>query len=316
MKLYIIGNGFDLYHRLPSSYFDFKAFVKENDTYLYEKIDRYLNYNGDFWHAFEDNLRNINEEYLIDDAMQHYTPYRVGDWSEWSHENYESMIELSTIHLNSNLKLNLAKWALQLNKLPLSIRHLSLFQDSLFVTFNYTNTLERHYDIDETRILYIHGKVYDENSELIYGHSLSKSEAEFDFEIVQEEMDKEEKSGLFYRSIDKDNRIENSIRLIKFFYHDTRKPIEKIIKKNELFFNQLDNVDEVIIIGHSLSKVDIPYIEKISKKIKQDSKWIVFYYNKNDILYHIKVLNSIGILTKNIFNLDIDPSRLIQTSFI
>lgn len=316
MKLYIIGNGFDLYHRLPSSYFDFKAFIKENDTYLYEKIDRYLNYNGDFWYAFEDNLRNINEEYLIDDAMQHYTPYRVGDWSEWNHENYESMIELSTIHLNSNLKLDLAKWALQLNKFPLSIRHLNLFQDSLFVTFNYTNTLERHYDIEETRILYIHGKVCDENSELIYGHSLSKSDADFDLETVQEQIDKDERSRLFYRSIGEDNRIEKSIEIIKLFYHYTRKPIEKIIKKNELFFNQLDNIDEVTIIGHSLSKVDMPYIEEISEKIKPDSKWIVFYYNKNDILYHIKVLNNIGILTKNIFNLDIDPSRPIQTSFI
>lgn len=316
MKLYIIGNGFDLYHRLPSSYFDFKAFIKENDTYLYEKIDRYLNYNGDFWYAFEDNLRNINEEYLIDDAMQHYTPYRVGDWSEWNHENYESMIELSTIHLNSNLKLNLVKWALQLNKFPLSIRHLNLFQDSLFVTFNYTNTLERHYDIDETRILYIHGKVCDENSELIYGHSLSKSEANFDLEIYKEEMDKEEKLGLLYRSVDVDKRIENGDDIIRLFYHNTRKPIEKIIEKSELFFNKLDNINEVIIIGHSLSKVDIPYIETIAKKIKPNSKWIVYYYNNNDIPYHVKALNNIGIPKENIFNLNIDPSRPIQTSFI
>jgi len=316
MKLYIIGNGFDLYHRLPSSYLNFKAFVKENDTILYEKIDRYLDYNGNFWYAFEDNLRNINEEYLIDDAMQYYTPFRVGDWSEWNHENYESILELSTIHLNSNLKSNLAKWALQLNKSPLSIRHLDLLRDSLFVTFNYTNTLERHYNIEENRILYIHGKVYDENSELIYGHSLSKSEAEFDFEPVQEELDKEEKSGQFYRSIGEDNRIEKGIDIIKLFYHNTRKPIEKVIKKNELLFNKLDNINEVIIIGHSLSKVDIPYIEAIAKKVKPNSKWIVYYYNSNDIPYHLKVLNSIGIPTENISNLDIDPSRPIQTSFI
>ena len=129
MKLYIIGNGFDLYHRLSSSYLNFKAFVKENDPFLYEKIDRYLDYNGDFWYAFEDNLRNINEEYLIDDAMQYYTTYRVGDWSEWNHEDYESILELSTIHLNSNLKSNLAKWALQLNKSPLSIRHLDILRE-------------------------------------------------------------------------------------------------------------------------------------------------------------------------------------------
>jgi len=316
MRLYIIGNGFDLYHRLPSSYFYFKEFVKENDIYLYDKVDRYLDYNGDFWYAFEDNLKNINEVYLIYDAMQEYTPFRVGDWSEWNHENYESMIELSTIYLNSGLKEYLVKWALQLNALPVSTRRLNLFQNSLFVTFNYTNTLERIYSIDKNNIFYIHGKVCDEKSELIYGHSLSKSEAEFDFEEIKEEMDREENSGLKYRNIEMDKRHENDKRIIQLYYHKTRKPTEEIIKRNNFFFDKLGNIEEVIIIGHSLSKVDMPYIKEIVKKIKPDCKWIVYYYNKDDILYHIKVLNDMGVLTENISNLNIDPSRPIQTSFI
>ncbi len=29
MILYIIGNGFDLYHHLPSAYSDFQYFIKE-----------------------------------------------------------------------------------------------------------------------------------------------------------------------------------------------------------------------------------------------------------------------------------------------
>ena len=35
MKLYIIGNGFDLYHHLPSTYYDFRDFVKEKDPFVF-----------------------------------------------------------------------------------------------------------------------------------------------------------------------------------------------------------------------------------------------------------------------------------------
>ncbi len=55
MKLYIIGNGFDLYHHLPSTYYDFRDFVKEKDPFVFGIIEKYFDYTGAFWHAFEDN---------------------------------------------------------------------------------------------------------------------------------------------------------------------------------------------------------------------------------------------------------------------
>jgi len=39
MKLFIIGNGFDLCHYLPSSYGNFKAFMKEREPELLEIIE-------------------------------------------------------------------------------------------------------------------------------------------------------------------------------------------------------------------------------------------------------------------------------------
>lgn len=39
MRLYYIGNGFDLKHRMKTSYLDFKSYLKENERNLY-----YLNY--------------------------------------------------------------------------------------------------------------------------------------------------------------------------------------------------------------------------------------------------------------------------------
>jgi len=41
-KLYIIGNGFDLWHGLPSRYADFKAYVRQHDRELLRTVDDYF----------------------------------------------------------------------------------------------------------------------------------------------------------------------------------------------------------------------------------------------------------------------------------
>ena len=40
--LYIIGNGFDLHHHIPSNYSDFKEWLKENDIDTLCKIEEIL----------------------------------------------------------------------------------------------------------------------------------------------------------------------------------------------------------------------------------------------------------------------------------
>ena len=38
-KLYIIGNGFDIQHRIPSEYHHFKKFVQQHDSDLFRTIE-------------------------------------------------------------------------------------------------------------------------------------------------------------------------------------------------------------------------------------------------------------------------------------
>lgn len=40
------------------------------------------------------------------------------------------------------------------------------------------------------------------------------------------------------------------------------------------FFDGLSDIDTVIVIGHSLSEVDMEYFEKICSEIHSDAKWI------------------------------------------
>ena len=54
----------------------------------------------------------------------------------------------------------------------------------------------------------------------------------------------------------------------------TTKNSRQIIKEHEGFFDGLSDIDTVIVIGHSLSEVDMEYFEKICSEIHSDAKWI------------------------------------------
>lgn len=41
-RLYVVGNGFDRHHGLPTGYTDFCRYVKETDNELYEFLEGYV----------------------------------------------------------------------------------------------------------------------------------------------------------------------------------------------------------------------------------------------------------------------------------
>lgn len=60
--LYIIGNGFDLHHRINCSYKDFRKWVYENDFAVFDKVDEiYGVYDDDWWSDFENKLDILSE---------------------------------------------------------------------------------------------------------------------------------------------------------------------------------------------------------------------------------------------------------------
>ena len=60
---------------------------------------------------------------------------------------------------------------------------------------------------------------------------------------------------------------------------------KSIIKNNISFFNRLDKVNKVIVIGHSLYKVDWNYFAAIIDNIKDANNvtWYIGCYGENDI---------------------------------
>lgn len=46
--LYVIGNGFDLRHCIPSSLWHFKEFLRATDSDIYRDVEEYLPVDGDW----------------------------------------------------------------------------------------------------------------------------------------------------------------------------------------------------------------------------------------------------------------------------
>jgi hypothetical protein len=88
MKLFIIGNGFDKGHDLNTSYWDFRNYLKNvYPDFLYAFESHYYIYpsNSDeakkklLWYELEKNLANIDEEVIIEDALQMDMALESGD---------------------------------------------------------------------------------------------------------------------------------------------------------------------------------------------------------------------------------------------
>lgn len=55
--LYIIGNGFDLHHNIPSSYRNFHNWLEKHDIETFDKVGNILETNEpEWWNEFESSL--------------------------------------------------------------------------------------------------------------------------------------------------------------------------------------------------------------------------------------------------------------------
>lgn len=58
--LYIIGNGFDLFTGLRTSYADFKRWLYHEYIFVYENMKAAYNMDGEWWNNFEVNLGELD----------------------------------------------------------------------------------------------------------------------------------------------------------------------------------------------------------------------------------------------------------------
>ena len=261
--LYVIGNGFDIFTGLKSKYSDFVLWMKKHYPFVYENLYDSYEMDGEWWNEFETNLGKLDVFHFI---------------SKFVHRNYMSDIcakqddnqqweELKNIlpsfHVENPCADRLAglldvlqycfeKWALEIiGTIEVPQRVCLERNESFFINFNYTDTLQLLYKIPEDRVFHIHGRA-SKHEHLIFGHNQYHIGIKYDSPFVQpvcQELDKYCKNP--YNNYTKINR-------------------------------DICGVEYIHIYGFSFSPIDEGYIDWIDFKTPQDSQWEISWYSEKD----------------------------------
>lgn len=262
MKLFIVGNGFDLNFGLPTKLADFGEYLQSNDQDVFSTL-RGLHglsaENGDAsdltqWNHLETRMANFDEKFIIDEAkysfdrQEDYPPPSDDFWA-YAADHFEDMVN-PIIHELPRL---VREWARNIDIFDKSGENIEAFkkfgrrhQAAAFLTFNYTRVLE---DICQSKhIQHVHGEA--NAGDVVLGHSTE-----------------------FVRHVVKPSDIDE----VSYFYsgfktynHHFRKRQNDLFEGVYDFASRLEldrRVDEIIVCGHSIGEADRKYFLMVSKLI-------------------------------------------------
>jgi len=270
--LFIIGNGFDLFHGLRTSYSDFEQFISRER--IYEEFGEFFDIktNGDrLWNNFENDLHTISPGKMV----EYYKEFDVLDEDFRPSFIYSLEDELSerVEHLPTEISNKLAEWIRALPQpktadLERSKKLLKLGLNAKFISFNYTSTLTSIYNINRKNIYYIHGNA-EETDELIFGHGVEN--CLYPVPPIFDESN--EPTRHFYS--DSEDAARGLFNLLK-------KPVEDVLPKLKSHCEGIGKIDNIIVLGHSLGDVDLQYFQFL-RTFFPEATWALSYYNKADL---------------------------------
>lgn len=293
-SLFILGNGFDIMHKLPTKYADFREYLKK--TYTITKHDEYavptvlinnagepfaLDFEvadfwfnlfdddidmGENWSSFEDGLGKI---IYPDDCFIDSVTDRDGESNILKTANVNSDISRDIFMIAKSVGKFFSEW---IKSVDINAERCSEFADLLseddwVFSFNYTETMEKLYG--HNKICHIHGVV---GEELLFGHG---------------------RDGRYDDKYHKYLGSEDYLPLVDELF---KKNTAKALKEHYAFFEALQNDDirEVYSIGFSYSDVDMIYIQTIIKCLS--GKKVTWYCHdyKGDAYAHIAKVKECG----------------------
>lgn len=282
--LYIIGNGFDLNHRLPTGYGHFKAYVRSHDRDVYDWIEDYVPAD-ESWADLEVALAYLDTDHIVGSLEHFMGSYADEEWSDSGHHDFQYEVDRVAGGLGGTLHQLFAEWVSTIQIPDARSAHnrlAGLDINATYLTFNYTSTLTSVYQVPADNILHIHGESTDADSELVLGHAWAPEERTSLFEVVNHE--------------DSDHRLIEAMQSLDDYFSDTFKPSKQIIEDNTDFFAGLEEVDQVVVLGHSLSPVDGPYLAAVVQALKHRLvPWTVAVLPDDDVGEKTARLEAVGV---------------------
>ena len=266
--LVIIGNGFDLWQNLKTSYKDFYNYYMQHRFEICKKLrikevtvqdrnkikkvtpveliygdilDQDLDY-FDFWNTFEDSLGyldafNLNLYYGKD-------PNDLNDFLK-SGRNAQKILKVAFRNWVNSLKIE---------KTPKS--NIKFKDNCIFINFNYTPTLQYLFGVNDDDVIHIHGEASDKKS-IIVGHSNHPHEPE-DFFI---------RFGCrFY-----------GLYVVEGLLLETDKQVRTNITELCLDLSltgvMAEDIKDVYVLGHSLGQADYEYFRFLKSATSLKSEY-------------------------------------------
>ena len=257
--LYIIGNGFDMAHGLPTGYDKFYYFFKNHNSTAYNTFEEYVLAPTGAWNNFEEAFADIDTSQLFIDVLEYYPDPSSDDYLKdmgAPKREIERIMSNITDDVQNAFEAWIGKTIDPVIKDKNPIFKISN-NKSKFINFNYTDTLQKLYGISDENIIHIHGK-YGED-DLIFGHSVDPRDLINDVRTTAEEY------------IDDNDFITNEIcNPIEEYMGKHFKDTNSVISDLD-FKDFCGNAKKIITLGHSLSQVDRPYLKYISEEVVDKS---------------------------------------------
>lgn len=304
--LYIIGNGFDLMHRVPSSYYSFRGCLGKRSSLL-KTLEIALTAE-DIWADFENSLGSLNLDLM---GRRNIVDMWLDDFGYYDDEDagaaeFYMVVEAATspiINLVNELQPAFRRWVNSL-EVGTDDRPLAdlIRSDGKVLDFNYTEFVETLYGVHD--VCYIHGN-RKKKGKLILGH---RPGAEGFFH-------ERERKPQTYRQAVIDVAQDSVFDLIGKYDEELTKNSQEIIKKHQSFFNGLAGVDQIIVIGHSISQVDWDYFIEIKKRTEK-VHWYFGIFGLNDLKNMEDLIQTLGIKEYSIFRTDGIRTKAIRVDSV
>lgn len=301
--LYLFGNGFDIAHNINTPYSSFRKYLSDNQEAFLTQFEAMYHIQPldttEPWYS-EAAQEKWEKSVLVD--LWKYFEEKIGYPDvDGMHDMAESLVDSMPVEgIKDTLDVHwkeqyrfaesfqkyVMEWLETLNIANSSCKKKELLNNKtdMFINFNYTDTLERIYKIDN--VLHIHGGLPScSKIPPIMGHG-----NKYIIDLYRRKAKKAREEFIEW-----EESICNAIaNYCTSLYKDT----DRIISFNEDFFSSISDVERIVCLGISFGDVDVPYLNRIIEEIDCTTKWIAYYYTSEDLERLKNVFGILGISRK------------------
>ena len=309
IKLIICGNGLDIHVGLNTSYRAYRDYLLNKKIYegesaisIIEKSDFFIPRDKDCWTDLENALTFDYRKYItqyidafdrdIDDNNYETSIAQMNSANQFFQNNSQAIARdftnnwfwewIARVYYN-----NIEEVCYKNSNDGI---HEVIDGDCICINFNYTHTLEDMFGINKTNVLYIHNRLPDKRNLNDKGIDferdiLALAKKQFQFGSVNNYLDEwiNFANSIKLKSSQKLMSKKSLIDNLKEIYYAFSKKLSMNYDVLSKFIDEnKTKITEVIVIGHSMLGVDVPYYRDVIVPKLKDVPWDVYWHKFDD----------------------------------